>query len=280
LDLDRPSLKAGDIGEWTIGILSKTQNSSTSGEKEVTTNKVTHSELNGKERVLKWDLEGDFSTTDLEVKYLVSGDDFHTNELLKPGTHVIGTSMAGENFFQPQNGRLTEAAYQLLRQIYLIRPRDFDSFPKPRLPQNMAEGECLKLTSPLMMSNCFAGFGINLTNGLDGTACLIGTTNLFGLDCFHLQVRVTATNTPFNPYAIVAANLSAHKDLIPEYYSQTALVLDFIEPFDSAQKSFFRSMTMEWSDRAEMPTNGTAWRYQGHLTTQIFSEYHYLGHQP
>lgn len=254
-------------------------NSSTSGARDVTTNNFTFSELEGREKILKWDQAGDFSKTDLEVTHLISADQVQTNELVKPGTHIIGTSIAGESFFQSQNGRLTEAAYQLLQKIYAILPRDFDSFPKPRLPQKMAVGECLKLSSPLTMSNYLADLGINLTNGMDGTVCLIGTTNLFGLDCFHLQTRVISTNTPFNPFALMAAHVPVDKGLLPKYHSQMILLLDYVEPLDPAQKSFDKSFTMEWSDNAEMPLPDKMWRSQGHFTLQIVSEYRYLGHE-
>jgi hypothetical protein len=280
LIVERPSPKAGDIAERKIVMITEMRNSNASGARDVTTNNFAFSELEGREKILKWDQEGDFSKTDLEVTHLISGDHTHTNELVKPGTHIIGTSIAGESFFQSQDGRLTETAYQLLQKIYAIRPRDFDSFPTPRLPQKMTVGECLKLSSPLTMSNYFGGLGINLTNGMDGTVCLIGTNNLFKLDCFHLQTRVTSTNTLFNPFAIIAAHLPADKGLLPKYHSQMSLLLDYVEPLDSAQKSFYKSLTMEWSDSAEMSLPDKMWRSQGHFTLQIISEYRYLGHQP
>jgi hypothetical protein len=280
LDLDRPALQAGDIAERKITMTTEMHNSITSGAGDVTTNNFTFSELEGREKILKWDPAGDFSKTDLEVKHLISVDNLQTNELVKPGTHIIGTSIAGESFFQSQNGRLPEPAYQLLQKIYAIRPRDFDSFPKPRLPQKMAVGECLKLRSPLTMSNYFGDLGINLTNGMDGTVCLIGTTNLFGLDCFHLQTRVISTNTPFNPFALMAANMPAvDKGLLPKYHSQMNLLLDYVEPLDPAQKSFNKSFTMKWSDNAEMSLPDKMLRSQGHFTLQIVSEYRYLGHE-
>lgn len=281
LDLDRPSPQPGDIAERTIKMVIDEHNSGTHGTEDAATNQLTISELKGKEKILAWDPKGDLSKTSLEVNHLISVENLKTNALVKPGTHIIGTSIAGESFFQAQNGTLPEAAYQVLRKIYAIRPRDFDAFPKPHLPQTMKVGEWIKLPSPFTQSNWFGGLGINLTNGMSGTMCLIGTTNLFGQDCFHLQVHVTSTNTPFNPYAIVADHLPAEeKSLVPKYHSQMSLVLDFIEPLDSARKSFHESLFMKWSDSAEMALPDKVWQSHGHFTFQMVSEYRYLGHEP
>jgi len=193
LDLNRPPPKAGEVTERTIQVFSTTSDTNLTPGQKTITNSFHSFELQGREKILTWDVGNDSSRVETTVERFVDTENGHTNELVKSGTRLTATSIASETFFHAESGNLSAQGYEQLRQFYNIRPRDFDEFAHMQIPWHIPIGATWEIPAPTNVIAMAGVFGAALTNATQGTGQFVGTTNLFGFDCFHLRYQVVAT---------------------------------------------------------------------------------------
>jgi len=268
LDLNRPAPKAGDETERTFRFVSNASITNLTQDRETVTNTLQFSELKCHEKILNWDVSNNLSKVEMVVDRFVGGDGHRTNELAKPGTQLVGTSIAGETFFESKDGILPNEASRQLGKLYDIRPRDFDEFARTELPQTVSMGESWVIPPPTNSEELAAVFGPAFTNNVKATARLVGTTNLFGFNCFHLQFRITSNEFPENLRKIITSRLPM------TIKGQVSLMVDLIVPFDESQRVLMKSYLLDFSDSAEMVVDGkNVMSSRGRNTIKIISEF-------
>jgi hypothetical protein len=272
LDLNRPDPKAGEEADRTIQVVTTTcETNSTQGRLTIT-NSLQFLKLAGRERILSWDVSNDMSKVEIVVNHFVGGNDNGTNQLLTAGDRVVGTSLLGEAFFQSGGRPLSSEVSGQLASIYNLRPHNFNEFAHIILPPLVSIGETwgtVAPMSPAMMSS----MGLSRTNGIKGTGELVGTTNLFGRDCFHLRFRAMTTETARFVHEIIESHLPVKMNL------QITLTTDLIVPFDESQRILMQSYFMEALTSDEMVIDGRKiGSSQGRTTIRIVSEYRPILH--
>jgi hypothetical protein len=268
LDLHRPAPKAGDETERTIRMVSTASSTNLTRDNETVTNTLQFLELKCREKTSNWDVSNNLSKVEMVVDRFVDGDGQRTNELAKPGTRLVGTSIAGETFFESKDGILPNEASRQLEKLYSIRPRNFDEFARTELPQTVSMGESWAIPPPTNSEELTAVFGPGFTNTVKATARLVETTNLFGFNCFHLQFRITSNEFPENLRKIITSRLPM------AIQGQVSLLVDLIVPFDQSQKVLMKSYLLDFSDSAEMMVDGkNVMSSRGRNTIKIISEF-------
>jgi hypothetical protein len=227
LDLNHPPPKPRDEFERTTRVFLSIWNTNIMDGRVSVTNRFHFSEFVAREKILNWDENGDWSKVNLTVERFVDGDGERTNELLKPGSQLIGTAIAGEIFFQPKSGILTEKVYRELKVSCNIRPHEFDISTKT--PKSLSIGETWK---PEFQTNSKAAnlFGLPLIKNSKFTGQLVETTNLFGFDCFHMQYQIGFNGTP--EFLQQAAEISFASAPVIE----NKTTVDLFAPFDTSQR--------------------------------------------
>ncbi|HUA69004.1 MAG TPA: hypothetical protein VMA13_10710 [Candidatus Saccharimonadales bacterium] len=267
LDLNHPSPKAGDQTERTIQVFSTTSNVNPAESQETETNSSHFFELKGREKILSWDVTNDLSKVEITVQRLVEANDGETNELVAPGTQLIGTSILGESFFDSTGEAIPEAAYEQLKQFYNIRPHGFDEFAHMKLPPQLAVGQIYEIPPPTNSEEMAGILGASFTNGVNAACQLVGTTNLYGFDCLHLQIRANYTGTPGFLQQILRAGPPAKMIL------QVAFTADLFVPLDPSQRILMKIYSMDISSSGTMDVNGKPVAFsRGRSTLKIISE--------
>jgi hypothetical protein len=273
LDLARHDPKAGDEADRTIQIASTTSDTTSTQQRQTVTNSYQFLELKGREKILTWDVSSDLSKVEMVVEHFVNGNDSRTNELLKSGTRLVGSSVLGVAFFRSEEQPLSGEAYRQLSEAYNIRPHNFNEFAHTKMPQSVSIGETWEIAAPTN-SEAISVLGVSLTNGVKATGQFVGTTNLFGFDCFHLQFRITSTETPKFVHEIIETRLPVKMDV------QLTLTVDLTVPFDASQRILVESCFVDYSVSDEMVIDGKKVRSsQVRTTTKIASESRPISHQ-
>ena len=249
-------------------MVSTASNTNLTQDSGTVSNTLHFSELKCHEKILSWDVSNNLSKVEMVVDRFVAGDDHRTNELVRPGTRLVGASIAGEAFFESKDGNLANDAARQLEALYNIRPHNFDEFAHTTLPQSVSPGESWAIPPPADSAELTAVFGPTFTNHVRATARLVGTTNLFGFDCFHLQFHITSDNFPENLRRIITSRLPM------AVRGQINLRVDLIVPFDESQQVLMKSYLLDFSDSAEMVVDGkNVMSSRGRNTTKIISEF-------
>jgi len=249
-------------------MVSTASNTNLTQDRETATDALQFSELRCHEKVLNWDVSNNVSRIEIVVDRFVDGDAHRTNELAKPGTQLIGTSIAGETFFESKDGILPNETSRQLEKLYDIRPHNFDEFARIELPQTVSTGESWVISPPTNTEELAAVFGPAFTNNVKATARLVGTTNLFGFNCFHLQFHITSADFPENLRKIITSRLPV------AIKGQVSLLVDLIVPFDESQKVLMKSYLLDFSDSAELVVDGkNVMSSRGRNTIKIISEF-------
>jgi hypothetical protein len=266
LDLNRPPPKAGDETERTIQLISTTSNTNIAKGWETATNTARYFELKGREKFLSWDAANDSSKVEMTVEKLMATDGRQTVQLAKPGVVLIGSSLLGENFFESKDGTISPDCYRQLEMLYNIRPRTFNEFTRAKIPPSLSVGDTWTVVTP-MDSEALRVLGLAFTNGVTATGRLVGTTNLFGLDCFQLQLQVTSTETPEFLRRTVEARLPVKLKVNIE------LTVDLIVPFDESRQILVKNYFVDYLDSGEMVIDGkNVMSSHGRTTMKIMSE--------
>jgi len=274
LDLNRPPPQAGDESERTIQIFSTICSTNLTRGQESVTNSFHFLELKGREKILNWDASNDWSKVEMAVDDFVDGDGQHTNELVKPGTQLIGTSILGESFFQSDGGTVPADVYRQLEMSYNIRPHSFDEFARTRIPPLVSAGESWVIPPPTNTDQLAGVFGTSFANHVRAVAQFVGTTNLFGFDCFHLQFRITSDDYPEALRKIITARLPV------TLKGRAGLTMDLIVPFDESQRILSKHYFWDFSSSSDMVVDGTnALSSRGRTTLDILSESRPVMHQ-
>ena len=268
VNLNRPAPKAGDETERTIRFVSQASTTNLAQGSETVTNNRLFFEMRCREKILNWDVSNDFSKVEIVVDRFVDGNDQWTNQLAGPGTRLIGTSIAGETFFESKDRILPGAAARQLERLYNIRPHNFDEFAHTTLPQSVSPGESWEIPPAADAAELAAVFGPSFTNHVKATARLVGTTNLFGFNCFHLQFHITSDDFPENLRRIITSHLPM------TMRGRINLVVDLIVPFDKSQRVLLKSYFLDFTDSAEMAADGkNMLSSRGRNTVNIISEF-------
>lgn len=272
LNLNRPPPTVGEEWERTIQVYSMTRSTNVATARTITTNSFHFFEMQGRENILVWDVSNDYSKVELMVKHLVEANGHQTNELVRPGTRIIGTSILGESFFEPKNGTLPESAEEQLRRFCPIRPRDFNLFARTRLPPRLSVGQTYELPPPPNVINALKNpqlasiLGASFTNDVKATGQLLGTTHLFGCNCFHLRIHLTYSGIPGFLQQIFAAGPPT------KIKFRIALTVDLFVPFDPSQQILMENYRMRISSTGNMTIRGKAVKFsRGQSTLKIVS---------
>jgi hypothetical protein len=250
LDLNRPPPKIGDETDRTIHFSSTTSDSTTTQGRESTTNGCLFFELNDRETVLDWDVSNDWSKVEMVVHRFVDGDDHRTNELLKAGTRIVGTALLGATFYESKDAPLSTEAYQQLVRSYRLRPRDFTQFTHFQIPPSTTIGETWEMPAPTNIEELVRVLGPSYTNTIQATGQFVGTTNLFGFDCFHLRFRILATEIP----EALRTAMTSH--LPVSVKGQLGMTIDLTVPFDVSRRTLREEVLTEFSDSGDMVIDG------------------------
>lgn len=268
LDLNRPAPKAGEMTERIIRVISTSSNTNLTEGRENITNRFHSFELQGREKILLWDAGNDLAKADLTVMRLVDNSDGQTNELVKPGTRLTATSIAGEMFFHAENGDLPMPAAEQLRQCYSIRPADFNEFARTRIPRQISVGATWEIPAPTNITALVSFFGASLTNATKVTGRLVGVTNLFGFDCFHLRYQAVATDLPAG-----LKNLMLH-GMPVSIKSRVNLTVDLIVPFDVSKYPLVTSYALDLAMSGNIVEGGReTLSTQGQTRLEVISEF-------
>jgi hypothetical protein len=272
LDLNRPDPKAGDEADRTIQFVSTSSDTNSTRGQLTVTNSFQFLELKGREKIQTWDVSNDLSEVEMVVNHLVTGNGSRTNELLQSGNHLVGTSILGEPFFRSVGRPLSSEVYRQLSAAYNIRPRNFNEFAHMTIPQPVSVGETWEITTPVI-SEMMNALGASSTNSFKTTGQFVGTTNLFGFNCFHLRFYRTTTETPRSVREIIESHLPVKMNL------QLSETVDLIVPFDASQSILMKSYFVTSSLSGEMTVDGrTVTSSQGGTTMRIVSEYRPILH--
>lgn len=199
------------------------------------TNSVLSLDLKVKDKTLIWDESSGYAKIEIMVdhNFYIYGD--KTNELVKSGTRIVGTFIAGEWFFQSPKGQLSDNASQSLAKIFYIHPdRGIKYFDCLKLNQPRSVGESWGIETLPDLSNLngldyytrFFAKKLN-TNTIKSTARFVGATNVFGFNCFHLNQMS-----------------SIHEQIKGMDYSAEAKA-SLIVPFDTSIKSWIKSVSID-----------------------------------
>ena len=262
LDLNRPPPKIGAETERTIQISSTTSNTTWSQRKESSTNGFQFFELVDREKVLNWDVGDDSAKIALVVNRFIDGYDHQTNELVKAGTQLVATALYGGKFFESKGEPLSTDAYQHLDQSYRIRPRDFNELSQFQIPPSLSVGESWTMAAPSNVEELIRVLGPSYTDSVKATGQFVGTTNLFGFDCFHLRFRIITTELPEAVRQAMTARLPV------SVKGQIEVTIDLIAPFDTSQRILREAFATDFSDSSEMVLDGKqvmSSRGQSHL---------------
>lgn len=261
LVLDRPPPKIGATWDRTIRVYSTTSSTNMASGREITTNRFHFFEMQGREKILLWDVSNDYSKVELVVKSLAQADGHQTNALASPGTRIIGTSILGESFFASKAGSLPESAEAQLCRFCPIRPRDFNLFARTRLPPRLAVGQTFDFPPPPNVVRALRNprgrsfLGAGFTNAVKATGQLVATTNLFGFNCFHLRIHLTYSGIPgFLQHLFAAGPPTKIKFRI-------ALTVDLFVPFDPSQQILREDYGMRISSAGDMTIRGKAVKF-------------------
>jgi hypothetical protein len=267
LDLNRPSPKAGDVAVRTIRVFSSSSNTNQAKGQVSITNSFHTFDVQARERILTWDVSNDVSKVDMTLAHFVDNADGRTNELAKSGTRLTGTSIAGETFFHTVDGDLSVQGYEQLRQFYGIRPRDFNEFAHSPMPRQIPVGATWEIPKPTNITAMAGFFGASYTNAIRATGQFVGTTNLFGFDCFHLRLQAVATELPE-----YLRNVMTH-GLPLNIKSKVNLTVDLIVPFDTSKSPLMTGYSLDFWMVGDLTVDGkTALSTQGRTTLEIISE--------
>jgi hypothetical protein len=261
LDLNRPPPKAGEETERTIRFFSTMCHTNLVQGRESVTNSVRFVELQGREKILNWDVSNDLSKVEMVVQRFVEGDGRQTNELVKRGTHLSGTSILGESFFESKDGVIPPEADQQLNGLYDIRPHDFNEFAHTKVPQPVSIGKTWEIPPPTNLLAMAGILGPSFTNDVKATGRLIGTTNLFGFDCCHLRLHLAYSGMPGFLRQIVAGGPPTEMNI------RVGLTADLFVPLDASRGILMKNYRVNISSPGEITVGGKKIKTSGGQST-------------
>lgn len=246
LHLNRPDAFAGVETDKTLQMITRTSSTNFQDGRIEVTNSYSFLELSGHEKVLLWDTSNDWSKVEFTVERFVDGDDSRTNQLLRPQARILGTAIAGETFFRVPDGQAPKGTRGKLGQVYPVRPRNRNPFARTRLPETLVVGKQYQLGRRSDGPESESLFDAAFEAGLSGTVELVGTTNLFGFDCFHLRIRRESEEIPQSLKRVL-------ERLEPMTYKiWTSLTADVIAPFDASREFFEVTYRFEMRDQSAL----------------------------
>jgi hypothetical protein len=249
LSLNRPCPRTGDRFEIAVESFTTSANTNVAQEKEAITNSCNFLELTGDEKVLNWDAVNNQSKVEITLDRFETGNDKNTNMLSEPGTKLIGTSLLDESFFEPQSGVFSEEARGKLKEMLEIRPRFFNEFAHTAIPQPVFVGETWQIPAPTNIESMTGILGASFDKDTKATGELVGTTNLFGFNCFIVRLSINYAGTP-EFLRQVAARLSGTMSV------HIVLTVDLIVPFDASQVILVKRYCMDVSSSGATTING------------------------
>jgi hypothetical protein len=279
LDLKRLPPKTGDEFEGSIQIVSANTLSNRFQDQITGTNRNKCRFLKCREKILAWDTTNKTATIDFTVERLFNSQNDRTNELIKPGMHVLATMIAGESFFKPVDGHLTEDAIGLLKIVNDFDPGCSDdgsslneslNITKPR---TVGERWELSQSSPLDKTDRRSRladvlFG-NSTNGVTRSVRYAGNTNLFGVDCFHLEFVTTIS--PHDLQDGLDRNKAPTEKTSNRF--EGTITLHLIEPFDKSKQVGRTEASLDISRTLDGTINGTNIILQKIQSNRIITEH-------
>jgi hypothetical protein len=266
IDLNRPCPKPGDEGERAIAMFSSMSTTNSTPNGQTVSNSFRFLEVKGREKILSWDPSNDTSKVEMLVESCIQGDNLRTNNLLNGGDRLVGTSLLGEPFFRSDNRALSSEVHRQLLQAYGIRPRNYNEFAQTKVPPSISVGDVWKLDAPKDLAT-MASLGLPLTNDVKATGQLVGITNFAGLDCVHLQFRVTSNEKP----AFIREQVEGR--LPVKMTTRVTLLVDLIVPIEEWQPILSKSYFMDFESWGEMVLDAKQTNTsQGRVTTRMVSE--------
>jgi hypothetical protein len=248
LDLNRPPPHVGDEFArkiyffYTLGNTNWVKNNTNrSQDKEQITNTSSVFDLQGREKILDWNVADNSSTVQITLDHLFGGHDGSTNEFAKPGTQLTGDSFLNESFYKLKSATLPEEARLQLEKLCKIRPRDFNEFANIKIPQPASIGQIWEIPPPTNITAMSAFVAASSMNEIQATGQFVGITNLFGLDCFHLQIHIKSTNAPAFFRKMIEARLPL------KIKTQLTIMVDLIVPLDMSHGILMKSYKMDFS---------------------------------
>lgn len=260
LDVNRPLPKPGDEIEKVARYFSTSSSTKLINGREVATNVQVFEFLKGREKILSWDASHGLAKVEMVIDRLISSRNNRTNELVKPGTRLIGNAIAGQMFFRSEDGTLSMEARRVLGESCTIRPNDpleygFLKLTQPRSIGERWEAESLpnptELTDPRFDPRLQPL--LENVNTINSTVYFVGQTNLFGLSCFHLQIEshVAPREMTESLRRIIMRGIPGKAEL------QMNIVDDLIWPFDLSQRLLMKIHSYDTWGSGEATMEGT-----------------------
>jgi len=263
LHLNRPGASTGAEADKTVLMFTRISNTNLQDGQVQVTNSFFFLELSGREKVLRWDAASDWSKVEMTVERFADGDDFRTNQLLRPQARILGTAIAGETFFRVPDEQASKEVREKLGQAYAIRPRDRNPFARTRLPETMVVGREYPLGQRAGPAESRTVYDAAFEASVSGTVELVGTTNRYGFDCFHLRFRRESEEIPQS----LKSTLARLKPV--EFKIRTSFTADVIGPFDASQPFFEATYCLEMRDQSELNKEGKRISKSGVLTLTV-----------
>jgi hypothetical protein len=250
LNLKRPPPRAGDESAIKFQVFFTNNLTYRTNGKEIATNSSDSFYLQGREKILDWDVSDDSSRVQLKLDSLFETTNGITNELVKPETQLTGAFLLGVPFFSSKGVVLSREAYRQLEKNYDICPHHFNAFLSSKIPQPVFIGQTWKMPVPTNIIAMAALLGVSFTNDTEATGRLIGITNLFGFDSFHLQFHITSTEISKRLRHMAEKHSAKIK-------SQITVLGDIIVPQDASQAILVHSNYFDFFESSDMVVNGT-----------------------
>ena len=276
LDVIRPPPKPGDEIEKVAGYFSTTTGTKLLNEREVPTNAQVFESLKGRERILNWDARNGLAKVEMVIDRLLSSRNYRTNELVKPGTRVIGNAIAGQMFFRSEDAPLSMEARRVLGESCTIRPSDPLEYGFLKLTQPRSIGErweAESLPNPTELTDlCFDPRLQPLlenVNTINSTVYFVGKTNVFGLSCFHLQIEshVSPREITESLRRIMMRGNPGKAEF------QMNIVDDLIWPFDLSQRLVMKIHSSDAWVSGEATVDGTNISFHVRTSLRSFVEF-------
>jgi hypothetical protein len=257
---------AGNETERTISFFQETWATNYDGRTSVT-NISDGMDAKFRDKVLVWDTTSDYAKVEVTMDHFSIIHQGKTNELFTGGTRLIGTYLLGGWFFYAPDEHVRDAYEQKLKYLFPHHPATgLSQYDRLQLDQPRSAGESWKLSGPIdtrllnalgnSQDNPFSRFLLQelKTNDINSTAQFIKTTNLFGVNCFHLR---TITDI--------------HESLKRLRFSMADRG-DYLAPFNSTLKSWINNNSTEAYMVVLEPKNGTIITHVGVKFLWTFAE--------
>lgn len=190
---ERMPAKAGDEVELLAESFQRLKIEGEVNDQDISKTKVMFSQLKARMRIVRWDATNEFGMAEFDVEHLIKGDEFSTNKLLAVGDKVVATYIGGEAFYKSPERILSSEIRYLMDQLSLkpIGIRSGKYLGGLAAGKEACKvGDCWDVPLAEFFDEVDKSKQKSVTNGIVGTRCFIGLTNIFNVKCFRLGSTV------------------------------------------------------------------------------------------